>query len=91
MRKVLKAIFWMFGGLMGVRLVFSYIDPNTGGIIFQALAIIFASMTGFLLFFSRQIRITTARIKRYLTGSSNQPSETTPGRSVAQRDENQNS
>jgi hypothetical protein len=41
-----------------------YIDPNTGGILFQALAGILAAVSGVLLFFSRQIRQGIARLRR---------------------------
>jgi hypothetical protein len=43
-----------------------YIDPNTGGMLFQMLAIIFTVFSGVLLFFSRQIRMVLSRFKRYL-------------------------
>jgi hypothetical protein len=41
-----------------------YIDPNTGGILFQALAGIFAVLSGVLFFFSRNIREFLARLRR---------------------------
>lgn len=41
-----------------------YIDPNTGGILFQALAGIFAIGSGLLFFFSRNIREFFARLRR---------------------------
>jgi hypothetical protein len=41
-----------------------YIDPNTGGILFQALAGLLAVISGALLFFSRQIREGIARLRR---------------------------
>ena len=41
-----------------------YIDPNTGGILFQALAGIVAAVSGVLFFFSRQIRESIARFRR---------------------------
>lgn len=41
-----------------------YIDPNTGGILFQALAGLFAAVSGVLFFFSRQIREGIARLRR---------------------------
>lgn len=41
-----------------------YIDPNTGGILFQALAGLMAAVTGVLFFFSRQIRSGIARLRR---------------------------
>jgi hypothetical protein len=42
----------------------AYIDPNTGGMLFQLLAVIFASLSAILLLFSRQIRMLVARLKR---------------------------
>jgi hypothetical protein len=42
-----------------------YIDPNTGGILFQALAGLLAVITGVLFFFSRNIRQWIARIRRH--------------------------
>ena len=41
-----------------------YIDPNTGGILFQALAGLFAVISGVLFFFSRNIRQWIARMRR---------------------------
>jgi hypothetical protein len=41
-----------------------YIDPNTGGILFQALAGIFVVLSGVLFFFSRNIREFFARLRR---------------------------
>jgi hypothetical protein len=41
-----------------------YIDPNTGGILFQALAGLFAVLSGVLFFFSRNIRQWIARMRR---------------------------
>jgi hypothetical protein len=41
-----------------------YIDPNTGGILFQALAGLLAVISGALFFFSRQIRQGIARLRR---------------------------
>ena len=43
-----------------------YIDPNTGGMLFQALAASFAVLSGLALVFSRQIRAVFARVKRSL-------------------------
>lgn len=42
----------------------AYIDPNTGGMLFQILAASFAAVSGLLLLFSRQIRVLVSRIKR---------------------------
>jgi LPXTG-motif cell wall-anchored protein len=41
-----------------------YIDPNTGGILFQALAGIVAVISGALFLFSRKIREGIARLRR---------------------------
>jgi len=41
-----------------------YIDPNTGGILFQALAVLFVAGSGVLLFFSRSIREGIAKLRR---------------------------
>jgi hypothetical protein len=43
-----------------------YIDPNTGGILFQVLATSFAVLSGAALLFSRQIRAAFARAMRFL-------------------------
>ena len=42
-----------------------YIDPNTGGILFQALAGLLAVISGVLFFFSRNIRQWIARVRRH--------------------------
>ncbi len=41
-----------------------YIDPNTGGILFQALAGVLAVLSGVLLLFSRNIRQFFSRMRR---------------------------
>ena len=41
-----------------------YIDPNTGGMLFQVLAALFAVASGILLIFSGQIRQFIARMRR---------------------------
>ena len=41
-----------------------YIDPNTGGILFQALAAGLVVISGVLLFFSGRIRQAFARMRR---------------------------
>jgi hypothetical protein len=43
-----------------------YIDPNTGGMIFQLLAVFLALFSGILFFFSRQIRSAFARLRRMI-------------------------
>ncbi len=44
----------------------AYIDPNTGGMLFQLLAVLFAALSGAVLVFSRQIKSAFARLKRLL-------------------------
>lgn len=43
-----------------------YIDPNTGGMLFQLLAVLFTTVSGILLFFSGRIRTFFARLRRRL-------------------------
>ncbi len=56
-----------------------YIDPNTGGMLFQLLAVFLALFSGILFFFSRQIRSGFARLKRLIwpekTDSSSKETE----------------
>lgn len=52
--------------LVGAQPALAYIDPNTGGILFQALAASFAVISGVILIFSRQIRAGLARVRRRL-------------------------
>jgi hypothetical protein len=51
-----------------------YIDPNTGGMLFQALAAGFALLSGIALVFSRQIRAAFARFRRLVRESLNDDS-----------------
>jgi uncharacterized protein (DUF3084 family) len=41
-----------------------YIDPNTGGMLFQVLAGVLIAGSGILLFFSRNIREAIAKLRR---------------------------
>ena len=45
-----------------------YIDPNTGGILFQVLAGLLATISGVLFFFSRKIREGVAPMPRKMRG-----------------------
>ena len=47
----------------------AYIDPNTGGMLFQFLAVLFAFFSGILLLFSARIRMALAKAKRRLRDS----------------------
>ena len=62
-----------------------YIDPNTGGLLFQMLAVGFAIFSGILLFFSRQIRMALARARRSLRSLLNR-SPTPPSEKEAPGD-----
>ncbi len=52
--------------MVGAQPALAYLDPNTGGLVFQLLAVIFAFFTAILLFFSAQVRMAFARVKRFL-------------------------
>ncbi len=41
-----------------------YVDPNTGGLLFQLLAGAFAAVSAFVLIFSRRLREILARLQR---------------------------
>lgn len=41
-----------------------YIDPNTGGILFQALAAVFIAVSGVVLVFSGKIRAYFSQLRR---------------------------
>lgn len=43
-----------------------YIDPSTGGVLFQALMVIFGVLSGAVLLFYGRIKMSIARFRRYL-------------------------
>ncbi|RME08007.1 MAG: hypothetical protein D6803_02395 [Anaerolineae bacterium] len=45
-----------------------YIDPSTGGMLFQVLAVIFAALSGVILFFSGKIKMAYRRLLRRMRG-----------------------
>jgi hypothetical protein len=51
-------------GLITARSALAYIDPTTGGTLFQLLAVLFASLSAVLFIFSRQVRMLLARLMR---------------------------
>ncbi|MFW6042505.1 MAG: hypothetical protein ACOC9C_02360 [Chloroflexota bacterium] len=53
----------------------AYIDPNTGGLIFQMLAVLFGLLSGALLFFSSRIRMGLARLQRYIRERRGDPGD----------------
>jgi hypothetical protein len=60
----------------------AYIDPSTGGMLFQILAVIFAAFSGILFFFSRQIRAFFARVRRLIRGEKEAEIETSEDEQV---------
>lgn len=44
----------------------AYIDPSSGGLLFQILAAVFVALSGLVLFFSSQIKMGFARLLRWL-------------------------
>ncbi len=47
-----------------------YIDPNTGGILFQTLAVLFGVFSGIVLLFSSKIKMGIAKFRRALRKES---------------------
>ncbi len=54
-----------------------YIDPNTGGMLFQVLAALFAVLSGVILFFSGKIRMYFAQLRRRIREGSGQGDDQT--------------
>jgi hypothetical protein len=50
-------------------IVFAYIDPNTGGMLFQLLAVLFGVFSGLILVFSSRIKNIFYRTMRFLRGA----------------------
>ena len=49
----------------GLAIILAYIDPNSGGLLFQLLAAAFVLLSGTFFFFSSQIKMGIARLRRY--------------------------
>lgn len=63
LRQLGKAVLYLFAAR---RLATGYIDPNSGGLVFQILAVLFGLISGVLLFFSSQIRRLFSRVMRFI-------------------------
>lgn len=66
-----------FGGVSIVSLrmlIAAYIDPNTGGMLFQILAVLFGVISGALLLFSGKIKGYYYRIRRRMQRSEDESS-----------------
>jgi hypothetical protein len=53
-----------------------YIDPNTGGILFQTLAVLFGVLSGIVLLFSSKIKMGIAKMRRAMRKDSEDSEET---------------
>lgn len=53
-----------------------YIDPNTGGILFQTLAILFGVFSGVVLLFSSKIKMAIAKLRRAMRKESEETEPT---------------
>ncbi len=75
-KQILKLSLW----ITVVCLIFArpayagYIDPNTGGMLFQVLAVIFGVLSGIILIFSSRIKMLIFRIIRMVNGSKGEES-----------------
>jgi len=49
-----------------------YIDPNTGGMLFQILAILFGVISGTVLIFSSRIKMGFSKLRRSMRGKTDQ-------------------
>lgn len=47
-----------------------YIDPNTGGVLFQTLAVLFGVFSGVVLLFSSKIKMGIAKLRRAMRKES---------------------
>ncbi len=57
----------LIASVVGVAPAFAaYVDPNTGGMLFQLLAVLFTVFSGILLFFSARIRMAFSRAVRFV-------------------------
>lgn len=69
MKRIIAAgLFTSFIALIGVSSVFAappaYIDPNTGGMLAQALIVVLGMLTGVWFFFANRIKMTFNRLMR---------------------------
>jgi hypothetical protein len=71
------ALALLFGLVTGQAAQAAYVDPSVGGMLFQVLAAGFAVLSGIILLFSRQIRMTLARLRRSLRREPSQDTQST--------------
>jgi hypothetical protein len=71
----LSYIFLVGGTMASLHMIISaYIDPNTGGMLFQILAVLFGVISGALLLFSGKIKGYYYRIRRRMQRSEDESS-----------------
>ncbi len=78
MKRILVAgLFTTFIALVGVSSVFAappaYIDPNTGGMLAQALIVVLGMLTGVWFFFANRIKMAFNRLMRNFREKNNEP------------------
>jgi len=59
-----------------------YIDPNTGGMLFQILVVMFGVISAVILLFSGKIRIAFAKLRRRMRSRSNPEAKATVSEDV---------
>jgi hypothetical protein len=80
---------WYFALLFMNRVIFdsssviaAYIDPNTGGMLFQILAVLFGVISGALLLFSGKIKGFYYQLRRRIRGSEQKKNEQPEGEDI---------
>ena len=76
-RIIVAGLFTSFITLVGVSSVFAapqaYIDPNTGGMLAQALIVVLGMLTGVWFFFANHIKMFFKRMTRKSETETNEP------------------
>lgn len=72
--KAMTIVFLMSLAVFGTAQA-AYIDPNTGGALFQILAVLIGVISGMLLLFSSQVKKVFYRIKRSVRGEKSELSD----------------
>ena len=76
-RIIVAGLFTSFIALVGASSVFAappaYIDPNTGGMLAQALIVVLGMLTGVWFFFANRIKMTFNRLMRNRREKNNEP------------------
>jgi hypothetical protein len=78
-KRIQKVMVITVAGFLGLRSIFGYIDPSSGGMLFQILAVAFGLISGLLLFFSSRIKMGIARLMRRIRGQEEEVLEESEG------------